>query len=265
MNYSDEFKCLVSKSNPDNHNEYIGKGNPNAKILIIGKELALDPKKDNHVIEKTSKQNVSDWKDNIKNIDKKIENCEDNNIETIHLFNPLFPYKGMKKLQQSVGHTWRGYQLLHDKILCQQSEKHNEYKFYDNIFITELNSNPTKYSKDQDKIERRKSITERISNPGLFNSNFIKAFPIVVVACGDYPKQNNVNLCELFNVDFITPIKKVEGLKITQWYNLHKNKIGEKPKLLIHTRQLSNGVLNELLEQIANEIKSFAEENKIEL
>jgi hypothetical protein len=257
MNYSNEFRELVLKSNLENHNDYIGKGNPNAKILIIGKELALDQKQIIEIKE-TLNRNVSDWKDNIDNPNKEIVNWNKN----FSLFNPLFPYKGMMKSEQSFGQTWRKYQLLHDKTFDSQLDS---YDFYNKIFITELNSNPSKYSNDQNKEEeeRKNSINERVNN--FFKSDFIQSFPIIIVASGHYTRDYNVDLCKLFNIDFISPTKEVKGEKVIQWYNLHENKLGKKPQLLIHTKQLSMVVLNELLEQISNEIKSFAKKNNIQL
>ena len=40
MNYSKEFRDLIACANKEN--DFIGYGNPNAKILIIGKEESLD-------------------------------------------------------------------------------------------------------------------------------------------------------------------------------------------------------------------------------
>ena len=45
MEYSKEFKALLNDSNWNQlepYQKYIGVGNPNAKILIVGKECALD-------------------------------------------------------------------------------------------------------------------------------------------------------------------------------------------------------------------------------
>jgi hypothetical protein len=257
MHYTNEFRELVLKSDLENHNDYIGKGNPNAKILIIGKELALDQ---NQIIEikETLNRNVSDWKNNIDNPNKEIVNWN----KDFNLFNPMFPYKGMMKKEQSFGQTWRKYQLLHDKLF---SSELKSYDFYNKIFITELNSNPSKYSNDQNKEndERKKSINERVNN--FFKSDFIQNFPIIIVATGHYTRDYNVNLCKLFNIDFKSPTKEIKGEKIVQWYNVHQNKPTQKPKLLIHTKQLSMVVLDELLEQIANEIKCFSKENDIHL
>ena len=77
-------------------------------------------------------------------------------------------------------------------------------------------------------------------------------FSIVLIACGHYPKNNNVDLCKLFNVEFKETIHVNDNPKY--WYNLHINKQGEEPKLLIHTVQLSGSITNKLLEEIADKI-----------
>jgi hypothetical protein len=252
MNYSNEFKDIVEFS-VNNGINYIGKGNPNAEILIIGKELALD-QNDTIAINKTSEQNALDWKINIENPNYEIEDWNEN----FTLFNPLIPYKGMGFNPKKPAETWRKYQSLHDNIF---NKKSKTYNFYENIFITELNANPSKFSNLQEKEKRRLSIDERKNN--FFNSDFTQKFPVIIVASGHYPKENDVNLCELFNVDFKGTEHVDKNPKY--WYNLHRNKQGEDPKLLIHTVQLSGSIIDELLKQIANKIKSFATENKIQL
>jgi hypothetical protein len=161
MNYSNEFKDIVEFS-VNNGINYIGKGNPNAEILIIGKELALD-QNDTIAINKTSEQNALDWKINIENPNYEIEDWNEN----FTLFNPLIPYKGMGFNPKKPAETWRKYQSLHDNIF---NKKSKTYNFYENIFITELNANPSKFSNLQEKEKRRLSIDERKNN--FFNSDF---------------------------------------------------------------------------------------------
>jgi len=253
MEYTNYFKEIVSLAYKEDL--YVGMGNPNGKVLIIGKELAIDNYKENPVAEKTLKQNAADWQINVENPNNHIENCESN--DDLNLFNPLYPYKGMGKNQQPTGHTWRKYQLLQEKLF---EKKSNEYTFYNDFFITELNQIPSKYSKLQNKELRYNSIQKRID---LFlKSDFIQNFQVVIVACGHYPRENGVDICELFNIDYLPPTRHVDD-NPKQWYNLHNNKSGNNPKLVIHTRQLSMDVTNKLIEEITKEISFFCEQNKI--
>lgn len=253
--YKDNFKEIVDLSVSEDL--YIGMGNPNANLLIIGKELALDEDSQNPVIVKTNLQNAKDWRANINNPQMLIPNCENNSQITD--FNPLYPYKGMKKKCQPFGHTWRKYQLLYE---CTTDSQSDEYTFYQGSFITELNQTPSKYSAIQINKIRANSIKKRVDL--FFTSDFIQNFPIVIVACGHYPKENGVDLCEIFKVDFKSPTIHVDD-DPKQWYNLHYSKDKDRPKMLIHTRQLSMNVSNNLIKMISNEIANFCKEYKIEI
>ena len=49
MNYSTEFKKLIEDC--EKNDQYIGLGNPNAKILFVGKEPATNEKKEQIYLE----------------------------------------------------------------------------------------------------------------------------------------------------------------------------------------------------------------------
>lgn len=252
--YNTNFQEIVKLANREDL--YIGMGNPNANILIVGKEIALEKGSQDPVILKTVLKNAQDWMVNINNPDLQIENCEvDNKIEK---FNPLCPYKGMKKKQQKAGHTWRKYQLIYENLTNSISD---EYTFHQGAFITEMNQIPSKYSAQQNKKLRADSIKKRVD---LFiTSDFIQSIPIVIIACGHYPKEHGFDLCKIFNVDYKATIHANEDTR--QWYNVHFNKVGDNPKILIHTRQLSSSVSGKLIEMIANEIVEFCRKNTIKI
>lgn len=251
--YKTSFQEIVDKSIEEHL--YVGMGNPNANMLIIGKELALDADSQDPVIIKTNLQNAKDWKININDSQRVILNCENNS--QIENFNPLYPYKGMKKRSQNGGHTWRKYQLLYENLTKKPSD---EYTFYLGSFITELNQNPSKSSKRKRDDICSESIEKRVNS--FFSSCFIQSFPIIIVACGDYPVKYDVDLCKIFNVDFVPQTICVDG-NPRQWYNLHYSKNKQCPKLLIHTRQLSTSVSNNLIMEISNVIADFCKTYKI--
>lgn len=101
MIYSNEFKALV-----DQTSSFIGYGNPNAKILILGKEAAIDTNE--NVIQHASEinKNVESWK---KNIEQKVSQDDiplwRGNPECM---NPLYPYKGQKHKVDMKGHESGG-------------------------------------------------------------------------------------------------------------------------------------------------------------
>lgn len=179
--------------------------------------------------------------------------------------NPLFPYKGQKftifkgKDNGGTSDTWYKYQKLYNKVFNSNSK---EIVFHNSFFITELNANTSSYSKNQNPENRKISINDRIGN--FFISDFIQSFPIIILASSHYTRDHDIDICKLFNVEFQKPTIQIES-NPKQWYNLHTNKEGEKAKLVIHTRQLSMDIKDKLLEEIANEIKSFANKNKIEI
>ncbi|WP_178989648.1 hypothetical protein [Winogradskyella schleiferi] len=253
MNYSEELKKVAES------NAFIGKGNPNSDILIVGKEVATNAESSNSIEEQNTisfENNASDW---IKNIQKNVkqedinpwifnENLELENVDN----NPLFAFKG--SIKKHTSDTWKKYQKLYDLIFKGQIEKNNEIEldFQKGFFITEMSEIPSKTTNSAQKKVNFKNRLQNRKNT-FFKSVFIQNFPVVVLACSDYIVNNDKirDIDNIFNVEF-TEEKGTEKLKF--W--VHKNKSG-KPKLVIHTRQLSNAVEDNLLLKIAEEIKEF--------
>ncbi len=92
--YTKEFKDFVEKG--IEYNEYIGLGNPNAKILFVGKESSISKKE---YLEAFNKNNL-EWKNHILNNTKQIECYE---VDENHIF---------RKNNQWGKNTWSKYQLL---------------------------------------------------------------------------------------------------------------------------------------------------------
>lgn len=241
MEYTDEFKKIIEL------NTYIGTGNPNNEILIIGKEVATDVKNvENELLERKNliayNSNVDEWKKNIENYisQNEIPNWTIESNEN----NPLYAFKGVEIKKE--GHTWRKYQKLYNYIFG--GEKNSKINFQEKFFITEMSVLPSKTSKEAKKKKYfQTKLKERKEN--FLVSDFIQSFPIVILACGDYI--NGKELTDIFKVRFT----EQKGTK-RQYYWIHEN-VSKKPKLVIHTRQLSANVSNELLIGIANEIKKF--------
>lgn len=238
MEYSNEFKDLIDRI--EQTKDFIGYGNPNAKILIIGKEEALDIEKEcgKKIYEIAVKPNWEKWK----------ELKDDSSItpDSIPIwkdskdskdFNPLYPWKG-DDLPKG---TWTNYQNLINR-LYHEADAGKMTTFHQYAFITEFNDLPSKKSKRKDP-EVQQRITHRCKN--VLNHPFYKSFPIVIAACGHYVKDYNINLEELFDQKFIEmkPVDKRE------WINIHR----KDNRILIHTRQLSNSFSPELIERIADD------------
>lgn len=234
---------------------YIGTGNPNSKILIVGKETATDIENkangdelyvrfQNEMLQ-DFKENASKWKSNIENLvnSDSLPNWiggKDSPLTS----NPLFPFKSLHSKELKEGQTWSKYQKLHDLIFLNDisTVKQKEIDFHNNFFLTEMNSAPAKFTKDADKsgIPNRKKVFKE--------SDFFQNFPIVILACSNYINGNEIE--EIFNVKFD---KQIGNEKQLFW--THHN--ADKTKLVIHTRQLSTNVSDKLLIEIAKEIRFF--------
>ena len=248
MDYSKEFRDLIACTKDTK--DFIGYGNPNAKILIIGKEEGFNIKKEenNIIYNQASKGNWKGWEEVIGNpsiTPDSIPVWKDSGK-----FCPLYPWKG-DDLPKG---TWTNYQKLINR-LYREADAGKMTTFHQYAFITEFNDLPSKTSKRKD-TEVQQRITHRCKN--VLNHPFYKSFPIVIAACGHYVKDYNINLEELFDQKFIEmkPVDKRE------WINIHR----KDNRILIHTRQLSNSFSRELIERIADDyckpyIKSLKKDN----
>lgn len=224
MDYSNEFKDLIARMKQTK--DFIGYGNPNAKILIIGKEEALDIEKecDKEIYEIAVKPNWELWEKII--VDPSITPDSIPIWKDTENFSPLYPWKG-DTLPTGGNNTWRNYQKLIN-MLIPEANAGNITTFHQYAFITELNDLPSPKSKYKDS-EVKKRIQHRCEK--VLNHPFYKSFPIVIAACGHYVKYYDIKLEELFDQKFIElkPVDKGE------WINFHQ----KDNRILIHTRQLS--------------------------
>lgn len=236
MNYSENFKQAIELGT------YLGTGNPNSKILVVGKEVATDVEEG--LDKKLETQNLvsfnnncNDWK---KNINEQIsqENIPNWNGDEN---NPLYAFKGVKIKKE--GHTWRKYQKLNNWVF--DKKNNNEINFQEDFFITEMSVLPSKTTSKAQKMSNFKDELKK-RKESFLSSDFIQDFPIVILACGNYISGEEIT--KIFKVNFIEEKGNVRQKFWTHWND-------EKTKLVIHTRQLSANVSNELLLGIASEIK----------
>lgn len=245
MKYSEDFVKLIKRLSPntDEHLQFIGFGNPNSKILLVGKECGDAPNSFNE--ENCNKPNLSHWAKNISSSPLPVDVWY-NNPNAV--FNPEYPFNGMPIKTLSGGHTWRNYQKIVDGITCKCSSEFIDFHKY--AFTTELNSVTSKYSKYSTEV--RDSIEKRAQH--LLCSSFYRNFPITIVCCGHYLNQYNINLEKIFGV-------KWEGrtIEITDsngkdcgWINVHH----ADGRVLIHTRHLSM-CSGELISKIIELCKTY--------
>lgn len=206
MEYNRQFKDLVNDERWEN--QYIGVGNPNAKILIVGKECAIDPKEQSVLYDRTFLQNWKDWHNNINNDIYFDSILEWQNDEEIFIkYNPLWPFykqrfKRLKKLKDGsfnggTSNTWFNYQKVFNLYRKRIGvETNSEYiDFFKDCFITELSDicrpNNNNLSKDE-KEATKQSISKRYD---LINGTpFFKRFDVVIMVCGGYADKLNTDL-----------------------------------------------------------------------
>lgn len=239
MNYSTAFKNLILRDTESG--DFIGFGNPNSKILIIGKECALDldTTKGKFLFERSNKPNHTHWLANINN-----ENITPENVpiwKDAEIFNPLFPFNGDSLPQGNC--TWRNYQKLINRLYPDAADRITTFHQY--CFITEFNDIPMNYSKSSPEVQS--SVQNRCAN--ILSHPFFKDFLVVIAACGHYVDNYGIDLQELFDQ---TWDGKTECIGKGEWINVHRNN----GRLLLHTRQLSM-CSNKLVERIAELCKDY--------
>lgn len=225
-----DFKDIVEYCNKEKL--FLGEGTPTSRILIIGKECG--------------------WNNNMPDSDKK-ENIElQAKLSTEHNLDCWLNGDGcLEQLKADAlkawpnSPTWRNYQILVETIIGKEIAKYN---FLDYCFITELSQIclPTSRHLKENSLTRN-SIEKRKL---LFKKDFFQKFPIVIMACGHYPKDFNFDIEDIFDVKWTG---KTTVLSKGNYYNVHYGK----DKILIHTRQVSIGVTNNLLHEIAELCKEY--------
>ena len=277
VNYPQSFLDLLNNEQYKSEKAFIGYGNPSAKILIVGQELAWDKVKQANEYEYYCLNNIEQW----------IKNCnQGNNItiksqilypeddihsEAFENFNPLFPHyfnynkldnkKTITEIDGKFTHqflkyganaTWFRYQKLIQFIYNKQSEF---IDFFKDAFITELSGESRRHNivvnKDLTVEEQKrdakeqaeqteKSISERCH---LLKEPFFQSFPVVVFACGGYSDRIFPYLYGFEKRDFV---KK-------GWFSV----LQKDNKIYICTWQFSARISDLMLKELADFISSF--------
>ena len=157
--------------------------------------------------------------------------------------------------KEGEGCTWSKYQKIIDAAYPNRKHIAGKLDFEEMAFCTELNNVCAHHSADAPKD----TIGPKLK---LFKeSKFIQSFPVVVLACGSYivNQRNNRQIDDTFGVTF----RKTGLPDAAQKYWIHYDgHVSEIPrKIVIHTRQLSGPITNELLFSIGNSIKNFLGSN----
>lgn len=221
-----------AKSGKDNY--YIGLGNPNAHILIIGQEPKIR-ENDLEGLENHSK-NAEEWMKNIENNNPQINSYL---VDENHVF----------RTEKSWGsNTWSKYQKLNN-LIFQRERKPYYINFLEDVFTTEMNESPAENNviSDKSSIPNRKRLLQ--------DSPFIQNFPVVILACLNYIQNTpeNPEINNVFGVTYDGDKSGKHEYSRGNWFYTHHSEDGS--KLVIHTRQLSNSVSSKLLEGIAEKVR----------
>lgn len=268
MKYTKEFNILLDHMS----NGYIGHGNPNAKILFIGQEPAIDREINEEDYKRDIAGNAEQWR-NIVSTGMGYASVDHSKIE---FGSPLHPWANQKyqvrsKLQDTVfrgeegtSRTWYNYQKLINKIYDAYSNerrpmtKDDYLDFHRLSFHTDMSAAALKNHSTTD--EGRNSVMERRY---LLSSDFFRKFPIVIAAVGHFPRDTygNTYFEDVFSVEFIGNEDTGTGM----WMNVSLRDNKNNPMLLIHTPQFGGAITDQYLDNVAKRVVDFAKERQINL
>lgn len=264
MKYTEEFIEAAAYSNKNNL--FLGYGNPNGKVLMIGKEEYYQSKETpdtesfyNEILsqrEKINSENNNSWSSNI---DDQFQPEWNNNLDRVFLnSNALTKYWGQKNIlnrqlkngdwNMGTSSTYKNYQKIYQNAFL-GGKKEDYINFQKEFFITELNDLIAEKDFKFNRLAELKSgfINQRAE---LLSLPFFKTFPVVVIASGHYSKEFQFDIEKTFKVNYVG-----EPVFIGKsWYNIHYSE--NKDRIVLHTRQLSTSVTNELIDALSNEIKA---------
>ena len=196
-NSKDKLKNLIEDLNKMGIRPFIGYGNPDADILIIGKECAEEDKERQ---EKFYTHNFEQWEESFNGHGFNYRSGEEPYDFEHGNFHPIYPYfVQCNKIRRNGANnggtsaTYYYYQRLIDKVRSRDIVNYTKSRcidFFKDCFITELNDicrkNDTGLSKAEH-LEIREHI--RVRFDWMRKTNFFKQFKIVILACRPYAKK----------------------------------------------------------------------------
>lgn len=264
--------------------EYVGCGNPNASILIIASEPAIDLKEEPKTEREKREKERHKWEiiENNEKWDKWLEEgvaetiVHDGVIDDISKFSPRFPYKGQKYSVRSevkkkddvlyirsvsgTSRTWYNYQKLMDKVRGVNRSKADLLDLHDVCFTSELSTICAKNSGEVVEEERKDSISRRAGKTNaFFSSDFFQAFPIVIVASKNYISRYR----GVFSVEDLFGLPADSKRLHDGFYTYSRQ--GDSPKLLICCRHFASHLSDSYIDEIASAIREFKNKNNIQV
>lgn len=199
--YPAVFQDLLKKKYETDN--YIGEGNPNSKILLIGKECAIkesDEDAYNRFI-----RNAEIWKD-----EAPIKQNWFKERFARKAYHPRYPYYGqlmirdnkkdLEHTNRGTSPTWVAIQKFMNYLLPedQRVQSRQQLNFYDYCFMTELSCNCMPKS-DRPNEETKESIKQRLSPGGILTHPFFRKFPVIILYIYHYfDWYSDINIIQAF-------------------------------------------------------------------
>ena len=235
MIQNEHFKPLLEKYS----NDYIGQGNPDSRILLIGKEHGFAGEAQNQL---EIDNNIKDWN---KIMDGRIKELDTR-------YNPRDGYLG--QLFRTAGDnrtsmTWFRIQYLLHHVYRDSYPQTNNVDFLTRCFLTELSAIPNKTSKPKNK-ETAESINKRCGESGILREPFFRTFPVTIAYCSNYLDRYGIKLLEdTFDVKWDCKTQSCGN----KWINVHYSK--DKTRLLIHCPHISGSINSCFMEDLAGIVR----------
>lgn len=268
MNYSTEFKALLN----DFPTGYLGYGNPNAKILFLGQEPAIDLETENIRFQAEIASNAKQWA----SIVSHGIGYEAVNHQRVEFGIPLHPWANQKyqvksKLKkddtlrgkEGTSQTWYKYQKLINTVFEQlypeyKRTKRTDYlNFHQFAFHTDMSDLASKRHLLSD--DSKQAVRKRTR---LLSHAFFRHFPVVIAAVGHFPKDSygNSYFEDVFDTVFIGD--KGKGT----WMNLNVRLNSASPTLLIHCPQITSTSISDFfIANLSEHIICFAKRYNMNL
>ncbi len=234
------IKQLLLDLKERNITPFIGYGNPNAEILIVGKECTHQVGDEGY--KKFYEPNFNHWYETVfcgHECNYK-SGLEPYTFEAGN-FHPIYPYyKLINKMQSKnkeigrPGPTHYYYQRLVEKIRSYANEeivKSDYIDFFKDCFITEMceicRPNDNGLTKEQHK-EIESNIRERLD--WMRDTNFFNQFKVVILACGPYAEA--IKKDEVLRTDLFGDAYVVYCNQLSRWDKSLEIKIPDIQKVL---------------------------------
>jgi hypothetical protein len=261
------FVDLISKLTTLELNNYLGMGNPNADILLVGTEKALDPTKPVYasIINHELTMNLKHWQDILSHYNSLKESLDSvlltrpSPLSGFNPFNPLLFPSTRKIVSGRTGHTYYGlqrlinqYEVIHSlpatNILEQGTYKNCTFS---RCFITEISADPARTQREAKFKLSDFFVSSRFSFMTGLASDFYTSFKTVLIYAGKNARYvgkegtpNRLKIIQMFN-----PTLDHKDLKISpQGYIYYDNSKGAR---VILCRHLAAGFSNIAANEIA--------------